>query len=514
MTEDEEDREVEAWSNTLDELDARAVATVESGDPRQIAAAHWALAEHIAGIVDSEVVIDILLTAREAYEEFDAAEAAKCAVSIGTVAYQASDLDTAFDAFSVAAEEFLELRDMEQFADAANTFGALALQLGEYAAAEDALGDAIEVYRDRAQPNEAAEAMVNLSNVYRMSGRPELAEKQLKELSAWFVAESAVTESAGATGVGADGAGSLRKRSCDQSLAGLYVETGRPHLALPLLERSLRDAEQYGSVDEALESRMNLGLVLIYSGQADRGEALMKEARSRFLEGGHPEKAAACDYNLAFSYSLRGAFGASDDAFKSAAKGLYDSGQFHQLANLQWNRVKRLFLQATAEPAAQPTLAAEAVDTAISALIAADYQRFQYVDARRRAEWTQKLDHRLTWTFLTAYKLGSKVLMADLIESAINVGVYGSSDGGVDDFVPFDPTSVSQPSATDRSGDLAESLGGAATLLGSAVLPLSPPPILVGGDGRVILARQREMAASLDPRIGDHLANAPQVAAW
>lgn len=492
---EDEDREVAEWSATLDELDARAEASVQSGDPREIAEAHLALAEHLVGIAEFDTIVDLLITAREAYQEFDAVSAARCAVSVGLVAVEVGELDVAYDAFMTSAEEFAELKEWHLYAEAANNTGSIGLRLGDYAAAETALDDAIAVYTDLGLVDEIADVRINLANVYRLSGRPEKAEAELLDLRRQVPAKS------------------LAARACVQSLAGLYAETGRAYLAVPLLEQGYLDAQSDGSEEEVLDARMNTGMGLLTAGHQRRGLQLLEEARQAFVDAGRPDKAAACEYNLATGYALQGDYASSDRAYETAARGLIDAGLAHQAANLQWNRVKRLFLQAAAEPAGRAARTAEAVDTAISALIAADYQRFQFADARRRAEWTELLSHRLTWTFLTAYKMGSKSLMADLIESAVNVGVYGA-EGSAAEMVRLDMSPARQISTDFGPDGLAMAMGGAATLLASAVLPQSPPPTLVTASGRTVLGRQRAMVARLDPRLADVLEKVPRVTVW
>ena len=102
----------------------------------------------------------------------------------------------------------------------------------------------------------------------------------------------------------------------------------------------------------------------------------------------------------------------------------------HQIPNLSWNRVKRLLTEAGMNPARQDELVAEALDTAVSSVIAIDYQRFQFADSRRRAEWTATFADRLATAFDMAYKFGRPDLVADLIESGINAGVH---NGHADD---------------------------------------------------------------------------------
>ncbi|MFT4127075.1 MAG: tetratricopeptide repeat protein [Gordonia sp. (in: high G+C Gram-positive bacteria)] len=490
--EPDDDPEVIAWSNTLDELDAQATESENSGDPRLIAETHWALAEHIVGVVDFEVFCEIALTAREAFGEVDAESAAQCTTAIGLAANAAGDFETARSAFETAADEWAELGNLGHCADALDAAGQMSIELGDYDEAERIFGETTALYRRLGNTDAVTETRLNLANVHRLTGRRAEAERELLALSTTFPTDSEY------------GA------ACYTALGAIYSETQRPYLAIPAFEQAMAILESLGSGAHLNECRMNLAWVFQSVGDP-RGDQLMQIARQEFAAAGRTDQVALCDYNQAITLALRGDFAAADQTFDAAAQGLSAAGLHHQLAHLQWNRVKRLLLEGTSNPLRQDALVAEAVDTAISALIAADYQRFQFRDARRRADWTAKLEHRITWTFAMVKQFGSKSLLADLIESVISAGVYGAADHSDPGFADFDPTPVDAPA--DDSGP-AMTLGAATTLLAGATLPLAPPPALVDGAGRLLLARQRAMAAALDPDLAEILDNAPRVPIW
>lgn len=495
----EEQAEVEEWGRTLDELDARAVAAEESGDPRVIAPAVRALAEHVAGTVDSETLIDLLLTARDAYLEFDGDSATEMIQAAGFFAQADGDYHTAREAFLIACEELSERDDPEKFAGALNDFGAMATQVGEYEDADDALSTSIQIYLDLGAPDDAAEVRVNRANTHRLSGRADAAERELISLEEYF------------------GPDSLHGAMCQQSLAGLYAETGRNHLARPLFERSIAVCERHDDDEHAAEGRMGLAWILVALGEGRRGDEMLAAASRQFAEQGRPDKVAVCEYNRANAAVYRADFAAADVAFDAAAKGLAAAGLHHQMSKLQWNRVKRLTMEAAQNPERREELTAEAVDAAVVSLIAADYERFQFPDPARRIEWRDAMEHRITWTFLLAFKMGSPTLTADLIETVLNAGVYGISGAAETDLgapEPLDvgpaPRSTAFAPGNDQSAT-ALTLGAAATLLSTTELPMAPPPALIDGSGRVLLERHRDLVSLLVPDLAETLDSAPRV---
>lgn len=496
--EDEADAE---WERTLAELDARAMAAEGSGDPSEIGPAFLAIAEHVAGVIDADELIELILTARDAYQRFDPGQATKTLQVAGAVANSAGDYEWARAAFWTVCEELSERDDPAMLAGAMNDFGALCTQLGDYDEADEALTAAIEIYDDLEMLHDAAEVRINLANNHQLSGRIAEAEQLFTDLHRYF------------------GENSVHGATCLHSLGALYGMTGQNHLARSALEGAVGVLEKHGEEAQLADARMNLGWVLIACGETGRGEQLLAEQVMYFEEIGRPDKVAACEYNRANAAVMRGEFSVADNAFAAAAKGLAAAGLHHQLSRLQWSRVKRLTMEAAVNPANAARLSAEAVDTAIAAVIAADYERFQFSEPWRRARWRETLDHRITMTYAMCYSMGSASLTADLIELVLNAGVYqvaAASAGNVAAEsldTDFGDRSGSQ-CVGDGSPSRALTLGAAATLLSTDELPMAPPPTLVDGDGRVLLERQRRMAAELDPGLAEVLATSPRVQVW
>lgn len=486
------DPEFAAWSREFERRSLRVRDAQQADEPRELAAAQVALADHLAGHADPTVVVGVLRDARRAYRRFDPRQAARCLVDIAALMAADGDHDYAYRAYRQAAGEFTGPDAAELRADCLTDAGAMALECGEFDDAERTVRDAIRIYHRRHHTFGAAQARITLANVYRLSGRRALAAQEFGSLLSIF----------------ADG--SVEHALCEASLAELHVDDGEPWTARPLYERAAATLGAMGVVEEALDARLGLAWVLVATGDGERGAELLAQVRREFESMDRPDKVAICDYVRAAHLLTSGDFAGADAAFATAAAGLMAADMHHQLAKLQWNRVTRLLREADAVPARQDRLVAEAVDTAVSALIAADYERFQFTDARRRAAWTTMLEHRTTTTFWLVEQLGSPGLLADLIETRLSAGVYGADIR--DDHLPRVDGSTSSRSPIPDDG-LALTLG-AAALLATDALPLGPPPALVDDTGRVLLAHQRAMAAALDPELGDVLSSVPRVSAW
>lgn len=496
-----DDPEVVAWQIRYDELDAAAAAALDAGDPHQIGPACVDLADHLFDAAAYGEAIELLHLARDAYiESGDDELPTRCAMSIGLVANHSGDLPLAQDAFRVALDEWEDLQNLEFAAGAANNYGTVSLRRGEYAEATEALVLAISYYQEVSNAGAIPEVRVNLGNVYRLTGR--FAEAQTEFLSArtFF-----------------DDSDHYRRAQCDASLGALYTENKRPKQARAAFESAIETFARFEAVDDIRDCELGLAHLKMMSGDTKGARDLFVEVRKHFDDSGAHDKAAAADYNMANMYALAGEFTLADNAFDAAAAGLGAAGLHHQLANLQWNKTKRLLLEASRAEYGSDALAAQALDSAVSSLIATEHQRFQFVDVRRRQEWSQMLAERVATTFAMIDMLGSTALLADLIDTAINAGVHTNDPVSSHQpaFAAWDDAQAN-PAGTDNSGpsDGFALTMAAVTLLTSAVLPMDPPPALLSDGGRVMLERQRDMAAQLDPALGQALRSAPRVSAW
>jgi tetratricopeptide (TPR) repeat protein len=496
------DAEVEAWDTRFDELDAILAAARDRGDARAVGDALVDIAVHLLAAALTDDAIDVMISARDAFLELPnpPVEATECAFWVGNLAMMIGDPETARDGYRMAADEY-EARGMHgEATENYNNYGVAATQLGAYADAERALDRAIAGYRRLRMPDEIPGVRLNLANVHRLSARRELAERE-------YLAIRTELRS-----------GSADSAKCTASLAALYTEQERAAEARREFTRAIDEFRRLGNETDVLECESSLAQVDLLENQPHAAAARMGRVRARFETLDRPDKVTVCDYNLANFYAAAGYFTAADAAFTAARAGLIEAGLEHQLPNLEWNRFRRLLLEgATLDETATAPVVRAALDTAVASLIGTDQQRFQFPDTQRRVAWRELFTARLSSVFELAFQLGEAELVADLIESGLNAGVYGTpapSDGA--GLAEFDgrpagpPTVPSTPDSDDPDGGPL-SLG-AAALLATAELPLAPPPSLsVGPGGREVLGRYRALAASDNPALTELLRTSRRV---
>lgn len=495
MTDDlADDPEAQAWADELDRLDALFNAAEQSGDPKRLGDIQVDIAAHLieGGLV--EEAVDVLLGARDTYLELPTTDATEAIAAAGYLAAQIHDWSTAQGAFEVAVEEWDAHGNPHALAGARLGLGAASTQVGDYALAERELNAALATFRKLRLQSEMIEARINLATVYRKTGRAVMAEEELRAARRDVPAESP------------------EYAACTANLAGLLGENQRNAEARREFEEARSHFLALGDDVSAADCDAGLAHLALTDGDPRMAIQRMVAVREQLAAAELPGKVAACDYNLANFYSAIGDFAAADRAYQAAAEGLAATGLEHQIANLSWNRVKRFLTEAAQPGADRDRLVTEALDWAVSSLIAVQHQRFQFPDAARRQAWAQMFADRQATTFDLADRYGSPELLADLIESAINAGAYTTEMDLPDGPVPFDERPVGPP-ATDDDGNALTF--GTAALLVTAALPMNPPPALwLTGLGRSVLERQRRMAAAAMPTLAGVMDRVPRVPLW
>lgn len=489
-----DDPEAQAWGEELDRLDGLFTAAMQSSDPKRLGDTQVNIAAHLAqgGLIDEAV--DALFGARESYLELPTVDATEAIGAAGYLAANIHDWSTAQDAFEVAVEEWDAHGNPHAAAGARLGLGAASTQLGYYALAERELQAALAAFRQLGLQSEIIEARINLATVYRKTGRHAMAEDELRAAR------------------GDLHHGSPEYAACTANLGALLAENQRSAEA----RREIEDARGYflalGAADSAAECDAALAHLAMTDGDPRTAIYRMSAVREQFAEAGRSGKVAECDYNLANFYSATGDFAESDRAYRAATEGLAATGLEHQIANLSWNRVKRFLTEASQPVADHDRLISEALDCAVSSLIAVQHQRFQFPDAARRHAWTQTYADRQATTFDLADRFGAPELLADLIESAINAGVYTAETDLPDGPVPFDERHAG-PATPDGDGNTLNF--GTAALLVTAALPMNPPPELwLTVPGRSVLDRQRRIVAAAMPTLAGFMEGVPRVALW
>lgn len=449
------------WEQRWDELDARSEAANDSGDRQAIGSAYAVLADHLVDVGAAEDVIGLLLIAYDAYHGVDRGAAIRCLIAAGLVALDDGEYDEAQDLFEAANEESTQFQDSALMAITGNYLGVTAIQTGEYHVAESSLQAAMTILL----PNNSkdltdllADIRINRANVDRLIGRRGRAELHLRTELEQVPPETLVAA------------------KCAASLGFLYADNVQYADALALLEEARSAFENLGAADDATDCEIVPAHVRALNDDIDGAIRSTLDLRELLVADDRPDKVAYCDYNLANLYGLSHKFTDADDAYDRALRGLADTGQHHRIPYLLRNRSQRLLLEAKTHPQYQNALTQDALDISIVALIVLSHKRFQFPDARRRSDWSGAFAELLTPIFEMAFDFGGDDLVADLIESGINEGVYGHTHG----VRPNGPIQYPMAAApiVRRGGhrDVAITLGAAAALLTSAALPLTSPP--------------------------------------
>lgn len=416
-----------------------------------------------------------------------------------------------------AVVAYLGIDNAAAAADAALWFGASALHMGEFAEAESAVTSALTVFSRLSMQRAAADARMALGRVYVAVGRETEAEVQFQRALRFF------------DDYPRDDTMRIHWARASVELADIAVLRGQRDVAREHLRRAMPIFANAQLADDYHDAAIVLADCVLQS--AEDPEQLLISARTYFADRGQIAQVADADFTLAVLYSHRRHFASADVRFDLAESGLRKTKQFHQLANLQWNRAERYRAERdTVEQGADRRLSLSGahdlgrriVDTAVSALIAADFERFQFVDANRRRGWSQKLKSRTVATFDEVHRSGDVTMLADLIEWAISGGVHVDEKPATvgPDFDDFDKRPAARRQVDHRQSLPLEVASAAAVVLGASALidtddlPMAPPPILLAEGGRVILGAQRDIAASLDPELSEATDAAPSVAVW
>lgn len=512
-----DDPEFKEWAAEFDRLDASVAAARTAGDPRAAADAMVDIAVHLLGSDLLEEAIDAMIAARDAYLEVPSpgdqgpVEATECAFWAANLAMRTGDYETALDGFGAAAHEYAARGMTGHAAENDNNLGTAATQLGLFAAAEQSLERSISGYRTAGMPARIPGVRVNLANVYRLSGRQDLAESVYLETLPTFPA------------------GSDAAARCTASLAALYAEQRRVAESRVECAHAIEMFRALRSESDALDCELILAHLDLLSGAPQAAADRAQRVRMAFAGLDRADKIAACDVNLANFHLLSGQFTEADAAFERARIGLIETGIGHNLPNLEWSRFERFQRESAQGGANSNQLARAALDAGVASVIGTDHQRFQFPDAHRRIRWREVLASRLAAVFDAAFALGDDDLLADLIEMGLNAGVYyapgAAGEHGVESVqVPgapngFDAAPAGPPMVSPDDPDDGALTLGAASLLSTAELPLAPPPALwipaVGtSGGRQVLARYRRLAADRDPALASVLSTRPRVAIW
>ncbi|MGW4368168.1 tetratricopeptide repeat protein [Nocardia takedensis] len=148
------------------------------------------------------------------------------------------------------------------------------------------------------------------------------------------------------------------------------------------------------------------------------------------------------------------------------------------------------------------------LDLAVPAVLFLDAQRLQFPHAADRVAWRSgTLGEYLATMFEWAHRYGNGALMADLVEMTVNSGTHVAAAASeaadprlaILDTVPLEDIETSARTPGPPTAAEPIRIGGAATLIAGAKLPMRPPPRLVNPTGHVVLGRFLDSA---DQRYG------------
>ena len=240
------------------------------------------------------------------------------------------------------------------------------------------------------------------------------------------------------------------------------------------------------------------------------------KALEAFTRLGEEHRIAECENNLGVIAADFGVFATRPDKFEQARTHYQKAreirsrlGDKQNVAQCQYNIGVTWRREASSVDASErPILLRQALEVMVPATMFLDGMRFQFTTAADRLAWAGQIDRSTRTLFEVASELGDEVLLADLVESAVNAGVHTISGGGDGDpgagyedalsaralggFASHDfrerttPDTVTSTDDTDRENSPGETipdrqgthLGGTTRLIAGARLPMRPPPRL------------------------------------
>ncbi|PCK21647.1 tetratricopeptide repeat protein, partial [Rhodococcus qingshengii] len=182
----------------------------------------------------------------------------------------------------------------------------------------------------------------------------------------------------------------------------------------------------------------------------------------------------------------------------------------HNIGSIWWH------VASAADPVEHPVLLRRALRWLVPATVFLEGMRFQFTAAADRVAWARRIERSTRSLFEVATELGDEVLVADLIESAINAGVHTIASGddmlsaravgvfaGLTDLRETGQRLTSEVASTITGAGSSRHrentggqnspdargihLGGTSRLIAGARLPMRPPPRLRMPDAHLAL---------------------------
>lgn len=291
-------------------------------------------------------------------------------------------------------------------------------------------------------------------------------------------------------------------------LARRWKQRGRICAALSNLASSKRAVgaldEARALYDEAIEiaasasgltqlkmnTFINLSHVERESGDYEKALALASEALTYFRRR-RPQRRTGAYVSLGRTYAAMGEHGLALRHLRLAHD--YYRARGHELAAA---RIRfRMGEVVRAQHPSDPRTLRRVLRYWVPAYIALERARFQFPSPAQRRAW-----HALTAAyrvplFEVAHQLGDSELVADLVETAIHSGAYGTGgaaggepEAGADELLS-PPSEADEDAGGHDSGSL--TLGSSMAAIAGSTLPMLPTPPLTAPYGRLRLGRYR-----------------------
>ncbi|WP_067855768.1 tetratricopeptide repeat protein [Nocardia shimofusensis] len=462
---------------------------------------HHARAQLYLGVLhaereDFDRAKTLLTAARaDALELPDAQLAADCAVHLAGVLAHIGAYRPALRLLDQARASFVEGGEWAKVAQVQDVRGMCQFALGNLREAEELLLHACDGLARHGKTRHIALANCHLGLVY-------LETHRLSEARAAFERSHAALR-----GFAPDRLTAV----VEANLAGLFLRQDKHRDAEQMYTAAEATLAAAGQPIRAAVCRQNRGGTRVLLGELDAAIADLEAARAIFEpHAAYRRNTAVCDLNIGLAHSARGDH---DRALLHIGRARATNARM----NLVLETARCDFLAATVRVARDPADLRTALDLALPALLFIDHQRLQFVHARTRSAWAARSALFRSTIFDWTARLGDPVLMAELVEVAVNSGTHtpGTADsparadhlaalaadiaaGPQSGPNPLAGTDLLSPADPEARAD-APAFATAGALVAGAVLPMRPPPRLRMPGGSIALG---EFIDSAEARYG------------
>ena len=308
--------------------------------------------------------------------------------------------------------------------------------------------------------------------------------------------------------------------NCERRLGDVAANLGDFEQARTYFQNALTIYRHRNLGKEAADCEHKLGDVAANRGDFEQARTHYEKALQTLEMSARPDfEDDAADYerNLGAITTALGRFEVARSHFQKASE-IYLRLQIdhdaawcqHNIGSIWWH------VASAADPVEHPVLLRRALRWLVPATVFLEGMRFQFTAAADRVAWARRIERSTRSLFEVATELGDEVLVADLIESAINAGVHTTASGddmlsaravgvfaGLTDLRETGQRLTSEVASTITGAGSSRHrentggqnspdargihLGGTSRLIAGARLPMRPPPRLRMPDAHLAL---------------------------